>query len=187
VIALVLIGVDLSERGDRAVESIGGAEAVRRLIFTALSRPAIATLAASRLTSHSHGPGRVSSKSLRSNSNCRSGEAKAPKLPRCASRKAGPECLSALNRPGPRPSHTPHPGRRRTAKPTFGRSGSARAPALGPPPAPPAGRSDRAGPAAAPMWRGSSGGSKSEAIYPAQRDRRAARRRRCPGPPERAS
>ena len=49
------------------------------------SRPAISKLAASRLTSHSHGPGRVSSKSLMSNINCRSGEAKTPKFDRCAS------------------------------------------------------------------------------------------------------
>ena len=50
-----------------------------------LSRPATATLAANRLTSHSNGPGRVSSKSLRSKTSRRSGEAKAPKLARCAS------------------------------------------------------------------------------------------------------
>ena len=49
------------------------------------SRPAISKLAASRLTSHSHGPGRVSSKSLMSNIICRSGEANTPKLDRWAS------------------------------------------------------------------------------------------------------
>ena len=42
-------------------------------------------LAARRLTSHSHGPGRVSSKSLTSKSSLRSGEAYRPKLDRCAS------------------------------------------------------------------------------------------------------
>ena len=50
-----------------------------------LSRAAISMLAASRLTSHSHGPGSVSSKSLMSNTSRRSGEAKTPKFDRCAS------------------------------------------------------------------------------------------------------
>jgi hypothetical protein len=50
-----------------------------------LLRPAIVKLAASRFTSYSKGPGRVSSKSLRSNRSRRSGEAYAPKLDRCAS------------------------------------------------------------------------------------------------------
>ena len=49
------------------------------------SRPRTSKLAASRFTSHSHGPGRVSSKSLMSKSSCRSGEAKTPKFDRCAS------------------------------------------------------------------------------------------------------
>jgi hypothetical protein len=49
------------------------------------SRPAISKLAASRLTSHSHGPGRVSSKSLTSITRRRSGAAKTPKFDRCAS------------------------------------------------------------------------------------------------------
>ena len=43
------------------------------------------TLAASRLTSHSQGPGSVSSKSLASKTSARSGEAKSPKLLRWAS------------------------------------------------------------------------------------------------------
>jgi hypothetical protein len=47
-----------------------------------LLRPAMVKLAAIRLTSYSNGPGRVSSKSLRSNNNRRSGEAKAPKFDR---------------------------------------------------------------------------------------------------------
>ena len=42
-------------------------------------------LAARRLTSHSHGPGSVSSKSLTSNTSVRSGEANTPKFDRCAS------------------------------------------------------------------------------------------------------
>jgi hypothetical protein len=42
-------------------------------------------LAASRLRSHSHGPGSVSSKSLRSNTSRRSGEPNTPKFDRCAS------------------------------------------------------------------------------------------------------
>ncbi len=50
-----------------------------------LSWEAIMRLAASRLTSHSQGPGSVSSKSLMSNTSRRSGEAKTPKLDRWAS------------------------------------------------------------------------------------------------------
>ena len=46
---------------------------------------ATAKLAASRLTSHSNGPGSVSSKSLTSKTSRRDGEANAPKLDRCAS------------------------------------------------------------------------------------------------------
>ena len=42
-------------------------------------------LAASRFTSYSKGPGSVSSKSLMSKTSDRSGEAKTPKLDRCAS------------------------------------------------------------------------------------------------------
>ena len=49
------------------------------------SRPAMTTLAARRLRSHSHGPGSVSSKSLTSNIIDRSGEANRPKLLRWAS------------------------------------------------------------------------------------------------------
>ena len=48
-------------------------------------RPAISKLAARRLTSHSNGPGCVSSKSLMSKTNDRSGDAKPPKLARWAS------------------------------------------------------------------------------------------------------
>jgi hypothetical protein len=50
-----------------------------------VSRPAISRLVASRLTSHSNGPGLVSSKSLTWKTSRRSGEAKRPKSPRCAS------------------------------------------------------------------------------------------------------
>ena len=57
----------------------------RSLAPNPLSRPATARLAASRLTSHSNGPGSVSSKSLTSNTSRREGEANAPKLARCAS------------------------------------------------------------------------------------------------------
>ena len=46
---------------------------------------AIRKLAAIRLTSYSKGPGSVSSKSFRSNSSRRSGEANAPKFDRWAS------------------------------------------------------------------------------------------------------
>ena len=58
---------------------------LRSLVEYPLSRPAIAKLAASRLTSHSHGPGNVSSKSLRPNTSRRSGEANPPKFIRWAS------------------------------------------------------------------------------------------------------
>ena len=49
------------------------------------SLAATAKLAASRFTSHSNGPGSVSSKSLRLNTSLRSGAAKMPKFVRCAS------------------------------------------------------------------------------------------------------
>jgi len=49
------------------------------------SRPPIAKLAAKRFTSHSHGPGAVSSKSLMSKTRRRSGEPNTPKFDRCAS------------------------------------------------------------------------------------------------------
>ena len=45
-----------------------------------LARPAMTMLAASRLTSHSQGPGSVSSKSLASNTRRRSGDANRPKF-----------------------------------------------------------------------------------------------------------
>ena len=57
----------------------------RALAENPLSRPATAKLAASRLTSHSNGPGKVSSKSLTSKTRFRSGEPNAPKLDKCAS------------------------------------------------------------------------------------------------------
>ena len=50
-----------------------------------LLRPATTMLAASRLMSHSHGPGCVSSKSLQSKTSWRSGDPKTPKFERCAS------------------------------------------------------------------------------------------------------
>lgn len=50
-----------------------------------LARAAITKLADRRLTSHSQGPGRVSSKSLMSNISSRSGEASSRKFSRCAS------------------------------------------------------------------------------------------------------
>ena len=50
-----------------------------------LLRAAMVKLAAIRFTSYSNGPGSVSSKSLRSNSSRRSGEANTPKLDRWAS------------------------------------------------------------------------------------------------------
>jgi hypothetical protein len=60
--------------------------AVRRTaLVKPLWRAAIVKLAAIRFTSYSNGPGRVSSKSLRSNSSRRSGEANKPKFDRCAS------------------------------------------------------------------------------------------------------
>ena len=49
------------------------------------SRPATSKLAARRFTSHSHGPGSVSSKSLMSNISLRSGEPNTPKFDRWAS------------------------------------------------------------------------------------------------------
>ena len=69
-----------------------------------LSRAAISMLAASRLTSHSHGPGSVSSKSLTSKTSRRSGEANTPKFDRCASPQhctVSPERGVALEVAGP--------------------------------------------------------------------------------------
>ena len=56
-----------------------------RAALKPLARPAMTTLAASRLTSHSQGAGSVSSKSLASKTRRRSGEAKRPKLEMWAS------------------------------------------------------------------------------------------------------
>ena len=53
-----------------------------------LARAAIRTLTASRLTSHSHGPGSVSSKSFESKTKVRSGDANSPKFDRWASPQA---------------------------------------------------------------------------------------------------
>ena len=50
-----------------------------------LLRPAMVKLAAMRFTSYSNGPGSVSSKSFRSNTSVRSGDANKPKFERCAS------------------------------------------------------------------------------------------------------
>ena len=57
----------------------------RTLSSNSRARAAISKLATSRLTSHSHGPGSVSSKSLMSNTSERSGAANPPKFDRCAS------------------------------------------------------------------------------------------------------
>lgn len=56
--------------------------AARSRSLKPFARPAMTRLAASRLTSHSQGPGSVSSKSLMSKSNCRSGEASSRKFSR---------------------------------------------------------------------------------------------------------
>ena len=58
---------------------------LRCLASNPRSRPATAKLATSRLTSHSNGPGNVSSKSLTLKTSRRSGAAKTPKFERCAS------------------------------------------------------------------------------------------------------
>ena len=56
-----------------------------RVALKPLAGPAMMTLAARRFTSHSQGPGRVSSKSLASKTRVRSGEANSPKFERWAS------------------------------------------------------------------------------------------------------
>jgi hypothetical protein len=58
---------------------------LRWSVVSPTSRPAISTLAAMRLTSHSHGPGSVSSKSFGPKTSLRSGAAKPPKFEMCAS------------------------------------------------------------------------------------------------------
>ena len=72
-----------------AVTVDGGVDRVRvrRGVEPKLS-PGTIRLAASRLRSHSHGPGSVSSKSLMSNRRSRSGEANRPKFDRWASPQA---------------------------------------------------------------------------------------------------
>ena len=57
----------------------------RSFLVKPRSRPAIAKLATSRLTSHSHGPGADSSKSFMSNTRFRSGVPNTPKFDRWAS------------------------------------------------------------------------------------------------------
>ena len=77
----------------RANEAMASRYAVTDAIVTSrvsalekpLLRAAMVTLAAIRFTSYSNGPGRVSSKSFRSNRSCRSGDAYPPKFDRCAS------------------------------------------------------------------------------------------------------
>ena len=60
----------------------------RRSAGSPTSRPAISTLAAIRLTSHSHGPGSVSSKSFGPKTSLRSGAANPPKFEMWASPQA---------------------------------------------------------------------------------------------------
>ena len=77
------------------------------------SRPITSTLAASRFTSHSHGPGSVSSKSLTSKSICRSGVPNRPKFDRWASPQswtviAGRGCAGEVGGH----DRAPRPGRR---------------------------------------------------------------------------
>jgi hypothetical protein len=57
----------------------------RSALVKPLFHPATARLAARRFTSHSHGPGKVSSKSLMSNRSSRSGDPNRPKFDTCAS------------------------------------------------------------------------------------------------------
>jgi hypothetical protein len=72
----------IASRQERTAASTARSRARRE---SCRSRAAISKLAASRFTSHSNGPGNVSSKSLRSKRRSRSGDAKPPKLSRCAS------------------------------------------------------------------------------------------------------
>jgi len=64
---------------------VASATVLRSFAEKPISRPATAKLAASRFTSHSQGPGAVSSKSLMSKTSSRSGEPNTPKFERCAS------------------------------------------------------------------------------------------------------
>ena len=69
-----------SDIADRYAAPIASRTVFRSLVEKLLSRPAMAKLAASRFTSHSHGPAWVSSKSLIPKTSCRSGEANRPKF-----------------------------------------------------------------------------------------------------------
>ena len=83
--------VEVAHPGEARASPPGTSASPRRLIDCRClaskprSRPATAKLATSRFTSHSNGPGSVSSKSLMPNTSRRSGAAKPPKLDRCAS------------------------------------------------------------------------------------------------------
>ena len=68
-----------------------------------LFRPATVKLAAIRFTSYSNGPGSVSSKSFRSNTSRRSGEANTPKLDRWASPHSWTVSPAVGVSAGPRP------------------------------------------------------------------------------------
>jgi len=70
---------------DRYCATAALTTARRRLCENRFSRAATSRLVASRFTSHSQGPGRVSSQSLTSQTSRRSADPKIPKLDRCAS------------------------------------------------------------------------------------------------------
>ena len=72
----------------RYCPTVSSTARLRSAVENPRSRPAMTMLAASRLTSHSHGPGSVSSKSLTSKTSRRSGLAYRPKLSRWASPQA---------------------------------------------------------------------------------------------------
>ena len=80
-------GAHLGELGHRLPIARTDASVASRVsaLVKPLLRAAIVKLADIRFTSYSNGPGSVSSKSFRSNSNARSGDAKTPKFDRCAS------------------------------------------------------------------------------------------------------
>ena len=137
------------------------------------ARAAISKLAARRFTSHSHGPGSVSSKSLTSNTIVRSGAAKPPKLTRCAS----PQIWARKPEVGGRREVGGH-DRGRTAvererrRRSCGRAGSGPARGRGSSPAPGAPRPGSGAIRADPNPRGSSGGLRRERCDPSRLVRR---------------
>ena len=132
----------LPVRADRREHDRRGAPCVEN----PLSRPAIAKLAASRLTSHSHGPGQrlVEVVDVEHQPPLRRGEHAEVRQVRVAAQLHARAPTSACAARSAAMISARAPVERERRRPASGRSGSAPAPAPASPPAPPAARPDRA-------------------------------------------